>query len=322
MRRAFSDTLLKIAKEDEFIVFLTGDLGFGVFDEFIAAFPRRYINVGVAEAQLVDCAAGLALEGWRPIVYSIASFMTGRAYEQIRVAIGYHQLPVVVVGAGGGYTYADAGVTHHAKEDLALMALVANMTVVAPGDPNEVAALMPQLLRAAGPSYIRIGRFGEPRFDLPEPIEIGRARHLRRGERVAILTTGGSVIHALQAVERLAEEGMRPSLCHFHTVRPIDAAALRALIDRADSFVLVEDHGAQGGLAAAVAAWCLENGRAPHVVRLGPDDGLVLGNPKQDQLRKERGFDSDGIMNACRRLWRRSGAGGIETAPGRAAATQ
>ena len=131
MRRAFGDTLLKIATEDPSVVFLTGDLGFGVFDEFIRLFPRRYINVGVAEAQLVDCAAGLALEGWKPIVYSIASFMTGRAFEQIRLAIGYHQLPVVVVGAGGGYLYADAGVTHHAKEDLALMALVPGMNVVA-----------------------------------------------------------------------------------------------------------------------------------------------------------------------------------------------
>lgn len=322
MRRAFSDTLLKMAREDDSVIFLTGDLGFGVFDEFIAAFPRRYVNVGVAEAQLVDCAAGLALEGWRPIVYSIASFMTGRAYEQIRVAIGYHQLPVVVVGAGGGYTYADAGVTHHAKEDLALMALVANMTVVAPGDPTEVTALLPQLVHAAGPSYIRIGRFGEPRFESPAPIEVGRARALRSGERVAILTTGNSVIHALQAVDRLAEEGIHPFLCHFHTVRPIDQAALGMLSDRADSFVIVEDHGAQGGLAAAVAAWCLENARAPRVARLGPDDGLVLGNPKQDMLRKERGFDSDGIMNACRRLWRRSGDRNVEPAPGNATATQ
>src|ERR1051325_2288870 len=130
MRRAFGDALVKAAQDDDRVIFLTGDLGFGVFDEFIARFPRRYVNVGVAEAQLVDCAAGLALEGWRPIVYSIASFMTGRAYEQIRLAVGYHRLPVVVVGAGGGYTYANAGVTHHAKEDLALMSLIANMVVV------------------------------------------------------------------------------------------------------------------------------------------------------------------------------------------------
>ncbi|MBV9858662.1 MAG: transketolase [Alphaproteobacteria bacterium] len=302
MRRAFSDALVQIARQDDKVIFLTGDLGFGVFDQFITEFPRRYINVGVAEAQLVDCAAGLALEGWRPIVYSIASFMTGRAYEQIRLAIGYHRLPVLVVGAGGGYTYADAGVTHHAKEDLALMALVANMTVVAPGDPNEVAELMPQLLRGDGPSYIRIGRFGEPRFESAEPIVVGRARFLSRGERIAILTTGGSVIHALRAVEQLGREGIRPTLCHFHTVRPLDQAALGQL-DDAGAFVVVEEHGVQGGLAAAVAAWCLENRRAPRVVRLGPGDDLVLGNPKQQQLSREAGFDDNGIAAACRRLW-------------------
>jgi transketolase len=291
MRRAFSDTLLELAKKDERIIFLTGDLGFGVFDEF------------VAEAQLVECAAGLALEGWRPVVYSIASFMTGRAFEQIRLAIGYHGLPVVVVGAGGGYTYADAGVTHHAKEDLALMALVAGMTVVAPGDPNEVIELMPQLLRASGPSYIRIGRFGEARFTSPEPIALGRARLLRRGERVAVITTGSAVIPALEAIDRLADDQIRPVLCHFHTVHPIDKIALGAVADHVDAFVLVEEHGAQGGLAAAVGAWCLEHRAAPRVIRLGPGDDLVLGNPTLNQLRREAGFDADGIVNACRRLW-------------------
>ena len=304
MRRAFSDALLKLAQDDPSVIFLTGDLGFGVFDAFIAEFPRRYINVGVAEAQLVDCAAGLALEGWRPIVYSIASFMTGRAFEQIRLAVGYHRLPVVVVGAGGGYTYAHAGVTHHAKEDLALMALIPSMTVVCPGDPNEVSALLPQLSRMSGPSYLRVGRFGEPRFESPAPIQVGQARLLRDGERIAVLTTGGSAVHALAAADKLAETGVRPSVCHFHTVRPIDAPALDALAARAEVFVLVEEHGLQGGLAAAVSQWCAFRGEAPRrILRLGPSDELVVGNPKQQELQQRLGFDTDAIVAACRELW-------------------
>lgn len=303
MRRAFSNALVKAAQEDPRVIFLTGDLGFGVFDEFIAKFPKRYINVGVAEAQLVDCAAGLALEGWRPIVYSIASFMTGRAYEQIRLAIGYHRLPVVVVGAGGGYTYADAGVTHHAKEDLALMSLISEMAVVAPGDPNEVTELLPQLLRLDRPSYIRIGRFGEPSFQSPAPIAVGRARVLRRGERLAVVTTGNAVIWALEAADALANEGIRPTLCHFHTVRPLDTESLAEVADGVDHLVVIEEHGAQGGLGTAVAGWCAANRADCGFHRLGPGDDLVLGNPKQAQLRKEGGFDADAIAAACRRLW-------------------
>jgi transketolase len=303
VRRAFSDTLLNLARADDSVIFLTGDLGFGVFDDFIAAFPKRYINVGVAEAHLVDCAAGLALEGWRPIVYSIASFMTGRAYEQIRLSVGYHKLPVTVVGAGGGYLYGDAGVTHHAKEDLGLMALVAGMTVVAPGDPNEVEQLLPQLTALAGPSYIRIGRFGEPRFEAPAPIRVGQARVLREGKRVGIATTGTTVIQALAAVDLLASEGINPVLCHFHTVRPIEADALDRLLANVDSLVIVEEHGLQGGLGAAVAQRCVETGRLPHIVRLGPGDDLVFGNPKQAELRQELGFDAHGIAQTCRRLW-------------------
>jgi transketolase len=306
VRRAFSNALVKAAEDDPRVIFLTGDLGFGVFDEFIEKFPQRYINVGVAEAQLVDCAAGLALEGWRPVVYSIASFMTGRAYEQIRLAIGYHRLPVLVVGAGGGYTYADAGVTHHAKEDLALMSLIAEMTIVAPGDPNEVTELLPQLLRLDRPSYIRIGRFGEPRFESPAPIELGRGRLLGRGERVALLTTGNAVIWALEAVEILAGEGIRPSLCHFHTVRPIDSDALSAVAGQVDHLIVVEEHGAQGGLGAAVSGWCAATGARQGFHRLGPGDELILGNPKQAQLRKEGGFDAEAIAAACRRLWHAS----------------
>ena len=159
MRKAFAEALFQAAEKDPRVIFLTGDLGFGTFDAYQAKFGPRYVNVGVAEAQLVNAAAGLALEGWRPIIYSIASFATGRPFEQIRISVGYAGLPVVIIGAGGGYTYASSGVTHHAGEDLGLMSLIPGMTVVAPGDPNEVTQLLPQLLKLDGPSYLRVGKY-------------------------------------------------------------------------------------------------------------------------------------------------------------------
>ena len=299
MRRAFSNTLLRLFESDDRVIFLTGDLGFGVFDDLVARFPERDINVGVAEAQLVDCAAGLALEGWRPIVYSIASFMTGRAFEQIRISIGYHRLPVIVVGAGGGYTYATSGVTHHAREDFALMALIPGMAVVAPGDPHEVDALLPQLIERPGPSYIRIGRFGEPTFEAEAPIEVGRGRVVREGKQVAVLTTGDSVIQAIEAWEILAGKGIAPIVCHFHTLAPFDVECFDAVVVRVNTIIVVEDHGPQGGLESVVTHRLVSTRRARALIKLGPGDDAVIGNPTQEQLRREFRYDSSGIVKTC-----------------------
>ena len=229
--------------------------------------------------------------------------MTGRAFEQIRVSIGYHRLPVIVVGAGGGYTYATSGVTHHAREDFALMALIPGMAVIAPGDPNEVEALLPQLIERPGPSYIRIGRFGESAFEAKAPIEVGRGRIVRKGRRVAVLTTAGSVIQAIEAWEILSRQGMAPIVCHFHTLAPFDVGCFDAVAEQVDTIIVVEDHAPQGGLEAVVTRRLASTGRARRLIRLGPGDDMVLGNPHQDQLRHEFHYDSTGIIKACEQVF-------------------
>jgi len=299
MRRAFSETLLKLAREDEKIIFLTGDLGFQVFDEYCKEFPKRYINAGVAEAQMVDCAAGLALEGWKPLVYSIASFMTGRAFEQIRLSLSYQNLPVVVVGAGGGYTYASSGVTHHAKEDLALMSLLPNMTVVCPGDPQEVSQLLPQMIAGDGPSYIRIGRFGEPTVLSDAPIRIGQGRIVREGSAVAFMTTGSSVVQACEAKEALKAHGIDPLVCHFHTVKPLDQALLDKIAQMADLFIIVEDHGLQGGLRNAILRWAHLTRASVRIVDVGPGDEIILGNLKQSEIMLRYGMTAAALVSTC-----------------------
>ena len=303
MRRAFVEALSEVAARDPRVVFLTGDLGFGVFDDFIARFGPRYINVGVAEAQLVNAAAGLAREGFRPIAYSIASFMTGRPFEQIRFSVGYPGLPVVVVGAGGGYCYSHSGVSHHAPDDFALMGLIPNMTVVAPGDPGEVRALLPQMVALPGPSYIRIGKFGEPAYEAAAPVELGRARLLREGERVAILTTGEMAPVALDALPELAKESIAPVVCQFHTIKPLDKAALAALAQRVQTFIVVEEAAPEGALFSGIRDWRLETGQDIRLVRLGPGEAFVLGNPHRNALRAEMHFDARAIADACRAAW-------------------
>ena len=304
MRKAFSDTLIEVAARDPRLIFLTGDLGFQIFDAFAERFGPRYVNVGVAEAQLMCAAAGLASEGWRPVVYSIASFATGRAFEQIRVSVAYPGHPVLIVGAGGGYTYSNSGVTHHAAEDLALMATLPGMTVVAPGDPNEVRALLPQLLDLPGPSYVRIGRYGEPTYEALEPAVVGAARRVRDGDRFAVITCGDVAAEAVTAFDQLANEGIRPLLLQMHTVKPLDEVALEEASRRFPLLFVVEEAHPSGSLAAAVGTWLAGAGSRVELRRLGPPDALALGSLERGELRRRLGYDGAGLATACRAAWR------------------
>lgn len=303
MRRAFVDAMIAAAESDPRVVFLTGDLGFQMFDEFRERFGPRYINVGIAEAQMMLAAAGLAIEGFRPVAYSIASFCTGRPFEQIRISVAYPRLPVLLVGAGGGYCYAASGTTHHAAEDLALMSLLPDMTVVAPGDPGEVRELVPQLLQLDGPSYIRIGRFGEPTFEANEPPVLGRARLLREGKNVAVISTGEMAPIVLEATDGLAQEGMRPIVYQFHTVKPLDTETLNGLATQVRTVIIAEESTPMAGLGAAIATWHSTADRPPELVRLGPPDCLALGNLRHETLREKFGYGPESIKESCRRAW-------------------
>lgn len=303
MRKAFNDTLFTLAGENPRVALLTGDLGFQVFDPFHQKYGPRFVNVGVAEAALVTAAAGMAQEGWRPFAYSIASFITGRAFEQIRITVDYPNLPVVIVGGGGGYTYASSGVTHHAAEDIALMSLLPNMSVVIPGDPYEIRELMPQMVALNGPSYLRVGRYGEPTYAGDEAVVLGKGRRLRDGERVAVLTTGDMALVVHAALDTLASEKVFPMAYQFHTVKPLDTALLDTLAEQVDTFVIVEECFPGGGLASAISAWATSRETAPRIHRLGPPDRLALNNLVRDALRTELGYDAVGIANACRQAW-------------------
>jgi transketolase len=303
VRKAFSDTLMQLAAANPRIIFLTGDLGFQIFDDFAAQFGPRYINVGIAEAQLICASAGLAMEGWRPIAYSIASFITARDFEQIRISVCYPHLPVLIVGAGGGYTYADSGVTHHAADDLALMALLPGMTVVAPGDPTEVAQLLPQALQLPGPCYFRIGKYGEPVYQADEPVILGRVRRLRAGAKVAIISTGDLANVVLAAYAQLQAQGLNPAIYQMHTVKPLDTAALDECTTHFTALIVVEEQLPIGGLCPAIQAWAANRTSAPKVFRLGPPDAWALGNLARAELQRRWHYDADAIAAFCVNIW-------------------
>lgn len=307
MRGAFAQSLIRLASENQRVIFLTGDLGFGVFDEFQQRFGPRYVNVGVAEAEMMCAAAGLALAGWRPVAYSIASFATARAFEQVRVCISYHALPVVIIGAGGGYLYASSGVTHHAADDLGLMSIIPGMTVVAPADPVEVAELLPHLFQLPGPAYMRIGKYGEPTLDAADPPILGRARCVRDGRSVLVITTGDMAGIALSALNTLAKEAIHPLLYQMHTVKPLDTDTLDRLADRVKMVVVVEEHVPVGGLWSAICDW--HASRPQHGLqlrRLGAPDAHMLGSPGREELHKRIHCDAASIAETLRLIWSRA----------------
>jgi transketolase len=238
------------------------------------------------------------------VAYSITSFATARPFEQIRYCVAYPNLPVVLVGAGRGYTYGNSGVSHHAVDDLALMTALPNMRVVIPGDPGEIETLFPQVLAAGGPTYFTVGRFGEPRFAADEPAVLGRARLLRGGRTIAVITTGEIANEALAALPLLAQRGLTPAVYQMHTVKPLDTAAMDDLARRFAGILVVEEHLPAGGLFAALASWHTSARATVPLARLGPPDAFALGAPDRDELRRRLAYDAPAIAHRVERMWR------------------
>jgi len=291
MRDAFAAEITQLAQEDARVVLLSGDIGNRLFDSFKEKCPGRFINCGVAEANLVGCAAGLAMCGARPVTYTIASFMTTRCLEQIRVDVCYHNLPVVIVGVGAGLSYAANGGTHHSLEDISLMRMLPNMKVVAPGDPLEVRAAIRALLRedAQGPVYFRIGKKGEPVVHAAPPhFEIGRGIWLNKesdagSARVVLLATGNMLPGAREAATRLDAQGVPTALVSMHTIKPLDEELLEHVFfsSTVEWVVTVEEHSRMGGLGGAVAEWLADrhHHQAPsparaRLLRIGTPDSF------------------------------------------------
>ncbi len=253
MRTAFIDTLNELASRDERIWLLCGDLGFSVLESFAQHFPKRYVNVGVAEQNMTGVAAGLALSGKIVFTYSIANFPVMRCLEQIRNDVCAHNLNVKVVSVGGGFAYGSAGYTHHGTEDLAIMRVLPNMTVLAPGDPVETRLLTIAATERPGPCYLRLGKAGEPIIHTSQPnIIIGQAIVLREGDDGTIISTGATLGMAMKASSELSERGMSVSVLSMPSLAPLDKDAILRAAKSTGRIVTVENHGC-GGLGSAVA---------------------------------------------------------------------
>lgn len=261
MRKTCLDCVFDLAKTDERVLFVGSDLGHGTLSNFQQTYPDRFYMEGISEMNVVGLAAGLAMEGNIPYVNTIATFLTRRCYEQVAMDVCHSNLPLRLIGNGGGLVYAPLGPTHEAIEDIAIMRALPNMTIVAPADAEEMRQFMKVSVDHPGPIYIRLAKGYDPVVTDPDaPFEIGKAVTMRQGTDALLITTGIGLGICLDAAEELALQQLEVGVLHLPTIKPLDVETLIGQIDRTTVVVSVEEHSVVGGLGSAVAELIAEAG--------------------------------------------------------------
>lgn len=297
MRDAFVRTLIELTEKDRNIELIAGDLGFGVLKPFWERFPDQFTNAGIAEQNMTSMAAGMAMEGKTVFTYSIGNFHTLRCLEQIRNDCAYHKANVKIVSIGGGFVYGALGMSHQATEDIACMRAIPEMVVMSPGDAAEAQACTRALVEHQGTAYLRLGRGGEKM--IPGEIknfQIGKARQIYDGERVAIFSTGAIFEEVQVARGILIEQGLTPAVYTFPIVKPIDKELIQSVSGSFDLIVTCEEHSVVGGFGSAVAEVLagMRNRRA-YLLPVGLNDVFASVVGDQKYLRKQYGVDGESI---------------------------
>ena len=300
MRNTFVKTLIELAKKDDRIFVITPDLGFSVLEEFEEKFPERFLNVGIAEANAVSIASGLALSGKIVYVYSIIPFVTMRPFEQIRVDVAYMNTNVRLIGVGAGVTYGPAGATHHSIEDIAIMRALPNMAVFSPCDPYEVEEITKSSINYQGPMYFRLAKKGEPVIsNTTKRMEIGKANYItkRDDSEIAIIFTGNASIIAVEVEEKLRNNGYLADLISMYSIKPFDYETLLSIISSKKYIFTIEEHSIIGGLGSIISEFISESQFKPKFKRFALPDEYSHYVGSQSFIRKKFGLTSNNIFN-------------------------
>lgn len=299
MRKLCLDMVYELAKNDERIVFIGSDLGYGTLEQFKAEMPDRFYMEGVTEGHVIGMAAGLAMEGRIVYVNTIATFLTRRCYDQVAMDLCLHRANVRLIGNGGGLVYAPLGPTHEAVEDVAIFRALPGMTIISPADEEEMRRLMPKTVDHQGPIYIRLGKGNEPVVTSGQgEFVIGRAVEMQRGPDALIITTGVMLHIVLEAGAELKKRSISPTILHLPTIKPLDEAKIIELAASVPLVLTVEEHSIIGGLGSAVAELLLENPnvRLKKFKRLALPDRYPHKYGSQADLQKHYGLTSDNIV--------------------------
>ena len=301
-RSGFGAGLLEAGKADPRVVALTADLkGSLKMDAFAAEFPERFIQCGIAEANMVGAAAGLALAGKIPFIGSFAEFVTGRVYDQVRQEVAYGMTNVKIASSHAGITLGEDGATQQTKEDMALMRALPGMVIINPCDYNQTKAATVAAAKYDGPVYLRFGRPGVPNFT-PEDQEfvIGKTLVMNEGKDVTIFATGHLVWEALLAAEALEAEGISAEVIDIATIKPLDEEAVLASVKKTGAAVVAEEHNTAGGLGEAIAGVLAASLPAPLEFINGGDRFGQTGTPSA--LMKAYGLDAEHVALAAKKV--------------------
>jgi transketolase len=306
-RDGFGDGLLAIGQANEDVVALCADLAGSLkMNAFIKAFPQRFVQTGVAEANMMGIAAGLATVGKIPYTGTFANFSTGRVYDQIRQSIAYSGKNVKICASHAGLTLGEDGATHQILEDIGLMKMLPHMTVINPCDYNQTKAATIAIANHHGPVYLRFGRPSWPIF-IPEdmPFEIGKGILMQEGSDVTIIATGHLVAYAMEAVKQLEEQGISAELINIHTIKPLDDEMILDSVSKTRCVVTAEEHQRHGGLGDSVAQ-LLSRNLPTHQEYVAVNDSFgESGVP--EQLLAKYGLSASNIVEAVESVLARKG---------------
>lgn len=304
-RSGFGAGLSQLGKENENVVALCADLtGSLKMDAFAKDHPERFIQVGIAEANMMGIAAGLAIGGKIPFTGTFANFSTGRVYDQIRQSIAYSDKNVKICASHAGLTLGEDGATHQILEDIGLMRMLPGMVVINPCDFNQTKAATIAIAKHHGPVYLRFGRPSVPNFTpADQHFEIGKAMLLNEGTDVTIIATGHLVWKAIEAGEQLAAKGISAEIINIHTIKPIDEEAILNSVAKTKCVVTCEEHNRFGGLGDAVAQVIIKNNPVPQEYVAVNDSFGESGTP--DQLMTKYGLDTINIVEAAEKVLKR-----------------
>lgn len=305
-RKAFTDALLEYALKDKDIVALTSDArGSVTLDKFAETLPQQFVEVGIAEQNLVGIAAGLAACGKKAFVCAPACFLSARSLEQIKVDVAYSNTNVKIIGVSGGVSYGSLGLTHHSLHDVAVMRAIPGITIILPCDIYQTRKMVEALLGTEGPAYVRMGRNPVPNVysENDVPFQIGKANVLLEGNDIAIIATGETVYHALVAGKMLKAKGIGAMVIDMHTIKPLDEKTVLAAAKETGRIITVEEHSIHGGLGAAVSEFLVQNYPVPVKILGLPDEPVVTGSSLE--VFKHYGIDGEGIYRAALEMLRK-----------------
>lgn len=283
-RQVICDTLMELAKDDKDIYVLTSDSrGSASMTNFANEYPKQFVEVGIAEQNLVGIAAGLATTGKKCFAASPACFLTMRSIEQVKVDVAYSNTNVKLIGISGGVSYGALGMSHHSLQDIAVMRAIPNMDIFLPADRFETEKLVRELVKYDKPAYIRIGR--NPVDDVYEStdfdFQIGKANVMREGKDITIIATGETVKPAIEASDELKELGIKCRVLNMHTIKPLDKEAIIKAAKETGHIITVEEHSIYGGLGAAVSEVVVQNAPVPMKIVGIKDEAAITGTSKE-----------------------------------------